>query len=65
MKKHNVNKDDLQDMISAENIIGDEAMHGGPEQRLRPNQADKILKNYCENLNQKYFACLHAFFYQM
>ena len=55
MKKHNVNKDDLQDMISAENIIGDEAMHGGPEQRLRPNQADKILKNYCENLNQKYF----------
>jgi ATP-dependent Clp protease ATP-binding subunit ClpA len=55
MKKHAVNKDDLQDMISAENIIGDEAMHGGPEQRLRPNQADKILKNYCENLNQKYF----------
>ena len=55
LKKHNVNKDDLQDMISAENIIGDESMHGGPEQRLRPNQADKILKNYCENLNQKYF----------
>jgi ATP-dependent Clp protease ATP-binding subunit ClpA len=22
---------------------------------LRPNQADKVLKNYCENLNQKYF----------
>ena len=27
----------------------------GPEQRLRPNQADRILKSYCENLNQKYF----------
>jgi ATP-dependent Clp protease ATP-binding subunit ClpA len=25
------------------------------EQKLRPNQADKILKSYCENLNQKYF----------
>ena len=28
---------------------------GGPEQKLRPNQADRILKSYCENLNQKYF----------
>jgi ATP-dependent Clp protease ATP-binding subunit ClpA len=26
-----------------------------PEQKLRPNQADKVLKSYCENLNQKYF----------
>ena len=30
-------------------------MEAGPEQKLRPNQADKILKSYCENLNQKYF----------
>ena len=27
----------------------------GQEQKLRPNQADRILKSYCENLNQKYF----------
>ena len=25
------------------------------EQKLRPNQADRILKSYTENLNQKYF----------
>ena len=27
----------------------------GAEQKLRPNQADRILKSYTENLNQKYF----------
>ena len=27
----------------------------GALQKLRPNQADRILKSYCENLNQKYF----------
>jgi len=57
LKAHNVNKDDLQDMISAENILEDTGLGGqpNPEQKLRPNQADKVLKNYCENLNQKYF----------
>jgi ATP-dependent Clp protease ATP-binding subunit ClpA len=56
LKTHNVNKDDLNDLVSAENILSEEAIaSGGPEQRLRPNQADKILKSYCENLNQKYF----------
>ena len=59
LKTHKVNKDDLNDMISADNIL-DEAAIGAstninPEQKLRPNQADKILKSYCENLNQKYF----------
>lgn len=59
LKTHKVNKDDLNDMISAENILEEAAMGGStsvnPEQKLRPNQADKVLKNYCENLNQKYF----------
>jgi ATP-dependent Clp protease ATP-binding subunit ClpA len=59
LKTHKVNKDDLNDMISAEHILEEAAMGGGPginpEQKLRPNQADKVLKNYCENLNQKYF----------
>ena len=59
LKAHKVNKDDLNDMISAENILEEAAMGGGPginpEQKLRPNQADKVLKSYCENLNQKYF----------
>ena len=62
LKKHKVNKQDLADLISAETII-DEGMIGaatggglaGQEQRLRPNQADRILRNYCTNLNQKYF----------
>ena len=60
LKKHNVNKQDLMDLVSTETIL-DEGMAaisgGGPqsEQRLRPNQADRILKSYCENLNQKYF----------
>ena len=56
LKKHKVNKDDIADMVSAETII-DESNLGGPghEQKLRPDQADKILKNYTENLNQKYF----------
>ena len=55
LKKFNVNKDDLTDMISAESVIDESAFGAGPEQKLRPNQADKILRNYTENLNQKYF----------
>ena len=60
LKKHNVNKQDLMDLISTETILdeGMAAMGGGQpgsEQKLRPNQADRILKSYCENLNQKYF----------
>jgi ATP-dependent Clp protease ATP-binding subunit ClpA len=56
LKTHKVNKENLADLISAENILDESAIGtSGPEQRLRPNQADKILKNYCENLNQKYF----------
>ena len=60
LKKHQVNKQDLQDLVSTETIL-DEGMaqmggqQQGAEQKLRPNQADRILKNYCENLNQKYF----------
>ncbi len=60
LKKHQVNKQDLIDLVSTETIL-DEGMagmggdQGGPEQKLRPNQADRILKSYCENLNQKYF----------
>ncbi len=62
LKKHQVNKQDLMDMISTETIL-DEGMAGlggtsqtpQGEQKLRPNQADRILKSYCENLNQKYF----------
>ena len=61
LKKHQVNKQDLIDLVSTETIL-DEGMAGmggpgeaGPEQKLRPNQADRILKSYCENLNQKYF----------
>ena len=61
LKKHQVNKQDLMDMVSTETIL-DEGMAGlggseSPkgEQKLRPNQADRILKSYCENLNQKYF----------
>jgi ATP-dependent Clp protease ATP-binding subunit ClpA len=64
LKKHKVDKQDLMDLVSTETIL-DEGMaamgggiggqpHGG-EQRLRPNQADRILKSYTENLNQKYF----------
>ena len=56
LKTHRVNKEDLADLISAENILDEASIgSGGPEQKLRPNQADKVLKNYCENLNQKYF----------
>jgi ATP-dependent Clp protease ATP-binding subunit ClpA len=60
LKKHNVSKQDLMDLISTETILdeGMAAMSGaqpGGEQKLRPNQADRILKSYCENLNQKYF----------
>ena len=56
LKTHNVSKEDLNDLVSAENILSEESIaSGGPEQKLRPNQADKILKSYCENLNQKYF----------
>ena len=61
LKKHQVNKQDLMDLVSTETIL-DEGMAGmggpgeaGTEQKLRPNQADRILKSYCENLNQKYF----------
>jgi ATP-dependent Clp protease ATP-binding subunit ClpA len=56
LKTHNVNKEDISDLVSAENILSEDSIgSGGPEQKLRPNQADKILKSYCENLNQKYF----------
>ena len=56
LKKHNVNKEDLADILSSETMLHEESIGShGPEQKLRPNQADKILKNYCENLNQKYF----------
>lgn len=60
LKKHQVNKQDLIDLVSTETILDDGMasmgkVEGGPEQRLRPNQADRILKSYCENLNQKYF----------
>ncbi len=55
LKKFNVNKDDITDMVSAESVIDESAFGAGPEQKLRPNQADKILRNYTENLNQKYF----------
>ena len=61
LKKHKVDKQDLMDLVSTETIL-DEGMAAiggqpqpGTEQRLRPNQADRILKSYCENLNQKYF----------
>ena len=62
LKKHQVNKQDLLDLVSTETIL-DEGMatlgggqpHTSGEQKLRPNQADRILKSYCENLNQKYF----------
>jgi ATP-dependent Clp protease ATP-binding subunit ClpA len=60
LKKHQVDKQDLMDLVSTETIL-DEGMaqlaggQQGQEQRLRPNQADRILKSYCENLNQKYF----------
>ena len=58
LKKHQVNKQDLIDLVSTETILDEGmagAVEGGPEQKLRPNQADRILKSYCENLNQKYF----------
>ena len=60
LKKHQVNKQDLMDLVSTETILDDgmAQMAGGQpgqEQKLRPNQADRILKSYCENLNQKYF----------
>ncbi len=60
LKTHKVNRDDLQDLMSAEAIIDENlapmpGMVGGAEQKLRPNQADRILRNYTENLNQKYF----------
>ena len=60
LKKHQVNKQDLLDLVSTETIL-DEGMAqigaGGQtqgEQKLRPNQADRILQSYCENLNKKY-----------
>jgi len=61
LKKHQVDKQDLIDLVSTETILdegmaamGGQQQHGG-EQKLRPNQADRILQSYCENLNQKYF----------
>ena len=59
LKLYKIDREDLQDLISAETIL-DEGMapmggQAGPEQKLRPNQADRILKHYTENLNQKYF----------
>ena len=61
LKKHKVDKQDLLDLVSTETILdegmasmGGQQQHGG-EQKMRPNQADRILKSYCENLNQKYF----------
>ncbi len=63
LKTHKVVKEDIQDMLSAESILDDGMMPGmgmdprsefRGEQKLRPNQADRILRNYCENLNQKY-----------
>jgi len=60
LKKHKVEKQDLMDLVSTETIL-DEGMasmggqqQSGGEQKLRPNQADRILNAYCENLNQKY-----------
>jgi ATP-dependent Clp protease ATP-binding subunit ClpA len=56
LKQFKVDKEDIQDLVSAENVLQEDGIpSGGAEQKLRPNQADKILKNYCENLNQKYF----------
>ena len=56
LKQFKVVKEDIQDLVQAENILGEDGISSaGPEQKLRPNQADKVLKNYCENLNQKYF----------
>ena len=53
LKKHKVNKQDLMDLVSTETIL-DEGMaqmgggfQQGAEQKLRPNQADRILKSYC------------------
>ena len=62
LKAYKVSREDLQDILSAETIL-DEGMSpigigssgSGGEQKLRPNQADRILKHYTENLNQKYF----------
>jgi ATP-dependent Clp protease ATP-binding subunit ClpA len=60
LKKHQVNKQDLLDLVSTETILdeGMAQMGGGGqpqgEQKLRPNQADRILQSYCENLNKKY-----------
>jgi ATP-dependent Clp protease ATP-binding subunit ClpA len=59
LKLYKIDREDLQDLISAETIL-DEGLapmggQAGPEQKLRPNQADRILKHYTENLNQKYF----------
>jgi ATP-dependent Clp protease ATP-binding subunit ClpA len=60
LKKHQINKQDLIDLVSTETILdeGMAVLGGGQphtEQKLRPNQADRILRSYTENLNQKYF----------
>ena len=46
LKTHNVNKEDLNDLVSAENIMSEDSIGAGSEQKLRPNQADKVLKSY-------------------
>jgi ATP-dependent Clp protease ATP-binding subunit ClpA len=56
LKQFKVNKEDIQELVQAEQILGEgDIPTAGPEQKLRPNQADKVLRSYCENLNQKYF----------
>jgi ATP-dependent Clp protease ATP-binding subunit ClpA len=56
LKLHKINKDDIENLVTAEDFLDETSISSsGPEQRLRPNQADTVLKNYCENLNQKYF----------
>jgi len=60
LKKHQVNKQDLLDLVSTETILDEGMAQMGAgnqpqgEQKLRPNQADRILQSYCENLNKKY-----------
>lgn len=55
LKKHNVNKDDLVDTVNAETMFDGIAPSGETSTKMNATQADKVLKTYCENLNQKYF----------
>ena len=52
IKKHNIKKQDLLDLVSTETILdegmavmGGQQPHHTGEQKLRPNQADRILKS--------------------